>query len=128
MLLIKWDNELFSVGVEFIDNQHQQLINYINDLSKAIEAYKESEIIDTLFEQLYDYTKYHFREEEKYLYRLKDNDVKLHQLQHKHFIEELDRLKESNYIKSSASYLLNFLADWLISHIQEEDKKFIEHA
>lgn len=128
MLLIKWDNELFSVGVEFIDNQHQQLINYINDLSKAIEASKESEIIDALFEQLYDYTKYHFREEEKYLYRLKDSDVKLHKLQHKHFIEEIDRLKKESDFKSSASYLLDFLADWLVSHIQEEDKKFIKNA
>lgn len=126
MPLIKWDEKLLAVGIEFIDNQHKQLINYINELSQAIKHSKESEITEALFEKLYEYTKYHFRTEEEYFFRLNLTDAKLHQLQHKHFIEELNRIKQQKHIESFSSDLLDFLTDWLLSHIQEEDRKFIK--
>ncbi len=125
MSLILWDDKQLSVGIKKIDDQHKQLVHYINQLSSAINDGRGDVIIDTLFKQLYDYTQYHFQDEEKYFFSLNPQDLKLHQLQHKHFVEELYRIKQEKAELISAD-LLFFLTDWLINHIQVEDRKFIE--
>jgi len=122
--LITWNNKQLSVGIKKIDEQHKVLVNYINQLSMAIDD-NDNNIIDTLFNKLYDYTQYHFQDEEKYFVSLNPQDLKLHQLQHKHFVEELYRIKQQKTELISAD-LLFFLTDWLINHIQVEDRKFIE--
>ncbi|WP_440877572.1 bacteriohemerythrin [Thalassotalea sp. PLHSN55] len=125
MPLITWNQKRYGIGVESIDQQHQQLVNYINILAEAINAQQSNEIIEPLFQQLYDYTLHHFKEEEQYFYRLSKNDRLLHKLQHKHFIEELTRIKQLSR-QLISNDLLFFLTDWFINHILGEDQKFIQ--
>ncbi|SEL64092.1 hemerythrin [Colwellia chukchiensis] len=133
--LIAWD-KAYEVGVDTIDRQHKVLVDYINQLAWAIDNQQEQAIIPSLFAKLIAYTKYHFEAEEAYFYKLNKNDCLLHQLQHKHFMEELEniatrinakntQLKDSTE-SSSAMELLYFLTDWLLHHIQIEDKKYLQ--
>lgn len=123
MSLIEWDDKTLSVGVDMIDDQHKILIGYINELSECIN--KSSEDIKLVFIKLVDYTKYHFKAEEAYFDRLNSDDIHLHKLQHKHFIEQLN-----TFISPSSSMvtldLLDFLLDWIVIHIQCEDRKYIQ--
>lgn len=122
--LIVWDKKAFEIGIEIIDTQHKELVGYINELACAIDTSQEKPVISVLFKKLCDYTKFHFEAEEAYIQRLSKNDCLLHQLQHKHFIEELNRIIELHEAQNISKELLYFLTDWLLHHIQIEDKKF----
>jgi hemerythrin len=124
--LITWGSKTFELGIESIDSQHKKLVDYINELDRAIDIGQEKDTISALFEKLYNYTRFHFKEEEAYFFNLSKNDFLLHQLQHKHFIEELDRIIALEKIESISAELLYFLTDWLLNHIQVEDRKFIQ--
>lgn len=123
--LITWDTA-FEVGIASIDDQHRVLVDYINDIACAIECEPIKTEVSELFTKLYDYTKFHFKTEEAYFFTLNENDCLLHQLQHKHFIEELDSIIALNETQTCSQELLYLLADWLLSHIQEEDLKFLQ--
>jgi hemerythrin len=124
--LVVWDKATCELGIDNIDYQHKQLVDYINELAWSIDNNQAAGIISTLFKKLYDYTKFHFKAEEAYFCKLNKGDLLLHQLQHKHFIEELDRIIALEKIEIISKELLFFLTDWLVSHIQVEDKKFLK--
>lgn len=127
MPLLEWDDKKLSVGIKLIDDQHRVLIGYINELADAVENKSGDDLIESIFDKLYNYTQYHFHEEESYFYKLNKNDLALHKLQHKHFIEELARIKCSSVSDNEiCESLLYFLSDWLVNHIISEDLKFIE--
>lgn len=121
MTIIQWDAS-FNIGNELIDSQHQELVKIINTLSIAIGNKHDANAINVIFEQLYRYTKYHFKSEALYFNRLTNKDRQLHKLQHKHFIEELKFMQKSE--ENIGPELLDFLCDWIIHHINGEDKKF----
>jgi len=126
MPLIEWNDDKLNTGVALIDNQHKMLVHLINKLATAVENH-EIESITSIFSQLQDYTKYHFNTEETYFFRLNSKDTLQHTLQHNNFIKQLKEIKESNTeLTKVSSELLQFLSEWLINHIQIEDKKFID--
>jgi hemerythrin-like metal-binding protein len=126
MQLIEWDEEKLGVGVELIDNQHKMLIHIINQLSKAIDC-NDTTVITNVFTQLYDYTEYHFSTEETCFGLLNNKDTDIHISQHRNFINKLTTIKDKyNKEKTLPADLLLFLTDWLVKHIQIEDRKFIK--
>lgn len=121
MTIIQWDAS-FEIGDDLIDSQHKELVKIINTLSVAIDNNDDTGMIKAIFEQLYLYTKYHFSSETRYFDRLNTTDRQLHMLQHKHFIEQLALMQMSD--ENIYPELLDFLSDWIIHHINGEDKKF----
>jgi len=119
---IEWDGS-YDIGIEEIDVQHQQLVVIINQLYEAIITNSHEEVLNGLFNQLIDYTDYHFTTEEKYVKRLTQKDKRLHILQHQNFIEELSRIGRCGVNQETAEHIWYFLSDWLISHIISEDIK-----
>tara|TARA_R110000772_G_scaffold21234_7_gene58534 strand:+ start:2671 stop:3072 length:402 start_codon:yes stop_codon:yes gene_type:complete len=122
--LVIWDKATFEVGIEIIDKQHQKLVSHMNKLANSVNSQQAESQTWALFIDFYDYIKVHFKTEEEYFYTLNKNDCVLHELQHKHFIEELDRIILLNEFKDNACELIYSLTDWLIHHIQVEDKKY----
>ncbi len=126
MPLIKWNEQTLSVGIELIDNQHKMLIHLINKLADAIVNHQTEQVITSIFSQLQDYTEYHFNTEEAYFFRLNDEDTALHQAQHNEFILKLaDFKQQSPELSAISQQLLTFLSNWLINHIQIEDRKIL---
>lgn len=119
---IEWEDG-FNIGIDEIDVQHQALVSIINGLADAIETRASSDIYKAIFNQLIDYTDYHFSAEEKYIRKLTKKDKRLHLLQHQNFINELFRLNCDDFDRESATSIWFFLSDWLISHIVSEDIK-----
>jgi hemerythrin len=125
--LIEWNQANHCIGIDIIDQQHEQLADYINLLAQSIENGKSKDIIQQLFQKLHDYTIYHFTAEEVYFDQLNDADLELHKLHHKHFIEELSRIKQLDQSLISQD-LLFFLTDWFINHILGEDTKLLKSS
>jgi hemerythrin-like metal-binding protein/PAS domain S-box-containing protein len=124
--IIPW-NDNFNTGIASIDKQHKKLVDIINELATQF-AYNSNNIdINNIFDELIDYTNYHFDSEEfiwnKYFNNQKSEEE--HKHTHKSFIGNLHKLieKEKNSsIEEIAENVLEFLVQWLVSHILESDR------
>lgn len=98
--IIPW-NKNFCTGINQIDEEHKKLVEIINNLATKFAYNSNSLNINIIFDELIEYTKYHFSSEEaiweKYLKNEKSQ--KEHILTHNNFIEELNNLIEQQKMK-----------------------------
>ena len=122
-----WDRH-FITGLEHVDEQHQRLVNLINRLGESLIAADSTDdaALRSVFDELADYARYHFAEEERLqlvsglpsVYRDR------HQLHHAQFIEQLSSMWGSRGTMSNPGEVLHeFLCSWLAFHILGEDRE-----
>ncbi|HSW02504.1 MAG TPA: bacteriohemerythrin [Sedimentisphaerales bacterium] len=128
MALVEW-NEQLSVGVPEMDTQHKRLIEMINRLHGAMAKGEGAAILKTIVNELVTYTKVHFASEERLLASRQYPGLAAHKQLHEHFTAKVMEMHE----KIQAGKMVtsvgvgNFLKDWLIRHIQQEDKQYGRH-
>lgn len=126
MLVLHWKDE-YSVDVEEMDNQHKRLIELINEFyEEGIKNKNLDGAFGNILDGLIDYTKFHFNSEEKLMSDNGFDGLDSQKKQHEHFIEKIGEFK-SRYDRKgllTPVEVTNFLRDWLINHIQIEDKKY----
>ncbi|MDR0623774.1 MAG: bacteriohemerythrin [Treponema sp.] len=125
--ITEWD-ERYSVGIQSIDGQHQELIRLINNFYLACK--EDDEGAKTSFKLmvhgLVNYIKYHFAAEEQLLSRIKYPDIAAHSRQHTEFIRDLLE-RVGNFERGKVFSLKNFaryIRDWMLIHITLIDKKY----
>lgn len=127
MALITWTPDL-SVNIAEIDSQHQKLIDMINNLYDAMRSGKGKDIIGDIVSVLVDYTKTHFGYEEKVFDQFNYPETTTHKLAHKGFVDKVvgfqNDIKAGNV--SLSIDVMNFLKDWLTTHIKGTDKKYTQ--
>jgi len=129
MGIFQWSN-YFEVGVKDIDEQHQVLVSLINALcSNALNGHDDSGAIASIFDELVDYTKYHFDFEEK-LYQSSNIPTAIldeHKECHSKLISQVILLnKEHDFKLGSTDNLdtvLTTLVLWLSDHILKNDMR-----
>ncbi|MBN2704490.1 MAG: hemerythrin family protein [Pontiellaceae bacterium] len=127
MAIIQWTKEL-SVGVAEIDQQHQKLIETINELETAMEQEKEKEVLFGVIQELIAYAKNHFKTEEQYFDQFGYEGGKVHKALHVSFVKKISEFCK-DYIAGRAGLsvsLLHFLGDWVVDHITGEDHKYTD--
>jgi hemerythrin len=125
-----WKDSL-KIGVPLIDDEHKELCERTDQLFAACSQGKgKAEIIKTL-EFLEGYTLKHFADEEKLQRASAYPKCKEHKELHDFFKLQISDLKKeiaangaSITVVSKTNY---FLMNWLISHIQREDKELAEY-
>ncbi|MCK5665326.1 MAG: hemerythrin family protein [Thiotrichaceae bacterium] len=122
-----WD-DAYSVGVEEMDNDHKKLINLINQLQTSVDYYTGKEFELKALDELVDYTKTHFKKEEKLLEESDYADLASHKIQHTQFIEKINQAAEDYKNNADATIVdtLKFLREWLINHINGTDKEYTQ--
>ena len=120
-------NPSFEVGIQEIDEQHQQLVFLLNRLVNTL-VNDESISIDDAFTELAEYADFHFVAEEKiWSEHLKDDEwVASHQHNHASFLPQVLELKQQNSDKPYHEVIediARFLIRWLAFHIIDEDKR-----
>lgn len=121
----RWDSA-FSVGIAVIDDQHKQMIEYINDLG-AVSLYHDSEKVRTVLLALMDYTVSHLAFEESLMQEAGYRKFEAHKQIHLSFIERIHFFKERYESGEDVSQQLMLdLQMWLINHIQNDDKDYKE--
>jgi len=121
-------NENFNTGVDLIDKQHHELVNILNRLASQIAEKADEKVLGKIFEELSLYTVYHFDTEESYWSKYLKNDEAEHEHQavHQKFITKIEALKKEQKTKPLIEIIedaLEFLANWLASHILETDRE-----
>ncbi len=127
MALIIWTDK-FSVGCDYIDNQHKKLVDIINELHDTFLRKSSRNELTKILTELVDYTKYHFSAEEDMLREHNFGPSEEHIQQHKEFVEKLEIFKKRHELGDNilGFDMMNFLKDWLLNHILGTDMKYSE--
>ncbi len=124
-MFIQWKN-IYSVGVDLIDDQHKKLIELINELQEAQQSGMASLLMEDVFNRLVEYTVYHFSTEEQLFKDHNYPGAKLHNNEHEEFVNKINYLKyqaqDGNLLITLKT--LDFLKDWLINHVLGGDQEF----
>ena len=126
MGLIKWQ-ENYAVGNGKLDQQHQLLFDYINELYDAMSKGAGKSTAVGLVQKLHEYTTIHFKEEEALLKRANSPLLKEQQAEHAIFLDKVSELEKkisSGHDLSISVDLLRFLKNWLSDHILEKDHRY----
>jgi hemerythrin len=125
MALTAWSSE-YSVGVEELDRQHRMLFDILNDLHAAMMQGKAQSLTGELLRKLIDYTRKHFSAEEAMMAAAGYSGLAQHRLQHKDLMKQVDEFagRFERGEKALNVQLMNFLRDWLTTHIQHSDRAY----
>ena len=121
----KWKND-FSVGIMEMDEQHKNFFDILNRLGEVAGGKKGMEVVGPVLRQLSEYSRHHFAEEENWLKVIEYPGLQYQKKQHEFFISQVTDLQD-RYSRGEANIplsTLEFLRDWLLSHILEKDKKY----
>ncbi len=125
MALIEW-SPAYSVKVKKFDDQHKKLVDLINQLHDAMKSGQGNTVIGNVLQSLVTYTGTHFADEIKLMQSHAYPDLAKHQAEHDKFVKQV--VEFQNKFKDGSAMLtmtvLSFLKDWLVKHIQGEDKKY----
>ncbi len=125
--MVKW-NDKYSVGISVIDDEHKGFIDIIN---KIIAAKKHNDKPEEVREVLYEMIKYalnHFATEETYMIKFNFPGYQLHRNEHLDFADKavanINKVINGDY--QVANEILEYLKQWVLNHIQETDRKYID--
>jgi hemerythrin-like metal-binding protein len=126
-MLIDW-NDIYSVGVSSMDQEHQRLIGIINNLNNAMHSGRGKEVIGSILDEMVDYTRTHFSHEERLMRESGFPGFDEHKRVHEDLTGQVMEA-QSKYRsgKALSQELMGFLIKWLVNHIQGMDKRYGVH-
>jgi hemerythrin-like metal-binding protein len=121
-----WSDDL-SIGIEMFDEEHKKLLEIIAGLWAAIGNGIEEAVLRKFVDDLIEYTFMHFRHEEMYFADCHYPRAEEHTRQHAEMRQIVLSFRERLTNEPSAALaleMLEFLRNWLSTHIKGEDKRF----
>ncbi len=118
----------YRTGIDSIDQEHIKLFEIAD---RAYEVLVDEFIPDKydyiveILNELTEYAETHFRHEEEYMMSIRYKKLISHRAEHVEFIEKISQYDLSEVDENQKGVileLLEFLNDWLIHHILENDK------
>ena len=122
---LEWD-ESFATGVHKFDEQHKKLFDMVNDLHDAMQKKRSKDAIGSILNRLIEYTGSHFAEEEAAFSKFNYPDQVQHKQHHTKLVGQVLELhgKFNSGEAVLTQSVIEFLQDWLISHIKGVDKLY----
>ncbi len=128
MSLVTWDAS-YSVNVSKCDEDHKKLFSLLNSLHDAMKEGHGNEVIQKVVQELANYARYHFSQEELLLSKTNYPNLSSHKAQHSNFITKVEEfqlaLKDGSL--SQPIKVTQFIKDWLASHIKQTDREYSAH-
>ena len=130
--LVMW-NSSFSVGNAEMDAQHKQLFHILQDMYNYLQVKDSIESIHKCMAELKNYAVHHLSEEEELMKKVEYPDFANHKAMHDRMTKKIIEFEKS--LESHGHFvaydIIQFVSNWLIHHIREEDTKygnFIKHG
>ncbi len=125
MVFFQWKEE-YELGLPHIDLQHTMIVNMMNELFVDLGSKEAPQTVKRTLGKLLLYVEEHFATEETAMREAAYPDLDAHLVEHEKFRQDvLDltaRHRADEHI--AAAEVIEFLKDWLSSHIAEVDRKF----
>lgn len=119
----------YRTGIEFIDEEHEELFRITDRANQCMRDAEDTDTYDdiiVILQELRDYTKRHFKDEEEYMERIQYDGLPAQQRAHESFIDKISNIDLDAVDGDPKVYLqslIEFLLGWLINHILYTDKK-----
>lgn len=119
----------YLVGIDLIDKEHRELFRIVERAEQLVKSFDSSSSYDkimAILQELKEYTKEHFRDEEEYMESIRYEGLDAQKRAHEAFIDKLENVELNEIEENPGEYLqklLEFLLGWLINHILYADKK-----
>ncbi|MBI9111310.1 bacteriohemerythrin [Maridesulfovibrio ferrireducens] len=109
-------------GVGIVDGQHQNFFKLLKKIREHVTLLDKDEI-DTIIDELFLYSLYHFETEENLLKKYNLDSFPKHLEQHREFTEKIEQFKIDHMLKKAelSNEIIDFLEQWLINHIAQTD-------
>lgn len=122
---IAWTPDL-NIGIDVIDSQHRQLVDYINQLEVAAET-RDRPSIAMVFDELVEYTMSHFAFEEQLQIDAGYVFATAHKSIHDVFVKRLDKYRvRFEAGEDVVPELQRMLNSWLLHHIKRDDRSYAQ--
>jgi hemerythrin len=125
--LLVWKDE-YAIGAPAIDAQHKHLF----DIGNSIYALLENQVLEDKYDrivqiinELKEYTKYHFQQEEAFMLQNKYPKYFTHKVEHDDFISKVEEVEFKDIDQNQENYIreiLVFVFNWVLEHILKKDK------
>lgn len=128
--------EKYRIGVQLIDEQHEELFRRVSDFLQIVENQENWEDkLDKVKETMafmQDYVESHFHDEEVYQEEINFPDIENHKLAHKKFKEGIydyiEIFQEEGFTEDKIKELAGKLMAWLIMHVGKMDQMIGEYV
>ena len=120
--MFDWKNE-YAVNIGSIDAQHQMLFAIGRELYAAMSTGQGKAVLGRILDRLVQYTTVHFAHEERLMQLHHYPDFAKHKAEHDELVKQVQAFQtefESGRA-TMAVQVLQFLKDWLESHIKGSD-------
>ncbi|WP_408956437.1 bacteriohemerythrin [Natroniella sp. ANB-PHB2] len=128
--------EKYKIGIEKIDQQHQELFNRLNSFLDVVrndeELENKIEELEETLDFMGQYVVVHFDSEEKIQQEYNYPYYEEHKDVHDRFKKEIIKFKEEfEADKYNEDLIMEFsgkLLTWLINHVADEDQKIADYV
>jgi hemerythrin len=128
MIKLVWTEQL-NTGIEEIDQQHQQIVDYINQVTDALYSGLPRKKTGKIIDDLVDFTIYHFGFEESLLEKSGYPFLKAHQKAHVLYAQGISdfqsRFEKGEDLSKDVDSLLD---KWFFDHLKHDDADFVEYV
>jgi hemerythrin-like metal-binding protein len=121
MAVLTWCDK-YTVGIRAIDDEHKELFDTVSELESAVALNAET---GALLKKLVVATSSHFADEEAIMRGAKYPGLALHVANHQRLMEKVEAFaaRHSQSGVAMNQHALNFLRDWLLYHIENDDAR-----
>ncbi|MCL2083960.1 MAG: bacteriohemerythrin [Oscillospiraceae bacterium] len=122
-VFIVWKPE-YNLGIPIIDEQHRGIVTTINSLYYGMQNYYIKEMLAPIVDMIHDYTHIHFKIEEDFHEKCRFPGFTAHQELHGKLTSKLLLVGRKSMLAGDPYQFMNFLKNWWIDHICNEDLLF----
>ena len=115
----------YSVNVAALDQQHQELVRYLDKISRDLAAGQEV-VTENVLARLVEYTIHHFADEEELMRKHAFPGLSAHRIEHNALTEKIASFEQDHRAgkKNVLAPLLLYMESWLKDHILKTDKEY----
>ncbi len=124
MPLLQWKPQ-YSVGIEAVDHEHQELIELINRLYDELAGKNEKIRVEAFFGDLFKGISMHFALEERFMRERSYDQLTQHKTDHERLLDEIrdimDDFADAEVLDSDT--LATRLEAWFARHFETHDAR-----
>lgn len=117
--------DLYSIGIEKVDRQHENLTDLLNCLNEAWRGGKSHDVLLFRLDQFFDAVRAHFLDEETLMTENEYPDFDLHRAEHDFLLAQVQQFRTQFAAREEelTESMLDFFRDWLRDHILISDRR-----
>jgi hemerythrin-like metal-binding protein len=126
-LFIQWDKRS-ETGIAILDEQHQGIVSIINSFYYLVGLKAGNNVLyASIGETVKNYSRIHFITEERLLEATAYPAFEEHRKMHAKLLQSMERIEFDAVRNNDSKPLLDFLKEWWLGHINEQDQLYVRH-